>query len=120
MLTRASVWYGNSSIRVASDGFCAFEMWYIGDPIFRRTSHVHMLQGKSKLLLWVNHNKIITDSNLVNYSGSLKILKVKVSDWDLNVLHASLNIEGVDYWTYLKGNWETMDGVPWELYTGTF
>ena len=112
MLTRAKVWYGDREIRVESDGFCAMEIFYTGNAKFGRKVPLNIKKGSRKLLVWKNYDDVITDDAILYYTGSLKILRVKVIDWDLNIINASINIENVHLWELMKSDWDYLD--KWE------
>ena len=104
MLTRAKIWYGSNQVRLESDGVCALEIYYTGNP--KIITNFNYRQGSNKILIWNNYDNLFTDETLFIYTGRLKILRVKAIDWDLNIVNATLNIENVHIWDLIKSNWD--------------
>ena len=65
-------------------------------------------------------NLISGDVTLFRYGTPLRIVRAVFIGAERVLNYSTINIEGVDYWEYLKGNWETMDSVYWENYKATF
>ena len=104
MLTRAKIWYGDKEVRLESDGVCALEIYYTGNPIIK--TDLRHKQGSRKILIWNNYDDLFIDETLFSYGGKLKILRVTAIDWGLNIVNASLNIENVHLWELIKSDWD--------------
>ena len=104
MLTRAKIWYGDREVRLESDGVCALEIYYTGNP--RIKTDLQYKQGSRKILIWNNYDDLFIDETLFSYGGKLKILRVQAIDWDLNIVSAELNIENVHLWELIKSDWD--------------
>tara|TARA_Y100000296_G_scaffold76977_1_gene98111 strand:- start:95 stop:445 length:351 start_codon:yes stop_codon:yes gene_type:complete len=104
MLTRAKIWYGDREVRLESDGVCALEIYYTGNP--RIKTDLQYKQGSRKILIWNNYDDLFIDETLFSYGGKLKILRVTAIDWGLNIVNASLNIENVHLWELIKSDWD--------------
>ena len=104
MLTRAKIWYGDKEVRLESDGVCALEIYYMGNP--RIKNDFQYKQGPRKILIWNDYDNLFTDETLFTYTGGLKILRVQAIDWDLNTVRATLNIENVHLWELIKSDWD--------------
>ena len=104
MLTTAKIWYGDKEVRLESDGVCALEIYYIGNPIIK--TDLQYKRGSRKILFWNDYDNLFMDETLFSYGGKLKILRVKAIDWDLNTVSAELNIENVHIWELIKSDWD--------------
>ena len=104
MLTTAKIWYGDKEVRLESDGVCALEIYYIGNPII--ITDLQYKRGLRKILIWNNYDNLFTNETLFTYVGKLKILQVQAIDWDLNTVRVELNIENVHIWELIKSNWD--------------
>ncbi len=104
MLTRAKIWYGDRNVRLESDGVCALEIYYTGNPIIK--TDLQYKRGSRKILIWNDYENLFADEVLFTYEGKLKILRVKAIDWDLNIVNATLNIENVHIWELINSDWD--------------
>jgi len=104
MLTTAKIWYGDSEVRFESDGACALEIYYTGNP--RINTNLKHKKGSRKILIWNDYDNLFTNETLFTYVGKLKILRVKAIDWDLNIVSAELNIENVHLWDLINSDWD--------------
>ena len=72
-------------------------------------------------MLFTKGNNLITGNvDLFNYSRKLRIIIAQVVNAKGAVREINVNIEGVDYWRLLKGNYSTMDTVRWNNMKGVF
>ena len=79
------------------------------------------IAGNNKIVLYTEGDDLISgDASLFRYNTSLKVYRAEVIGAEESLRYANINIEGVDYWEYLKGNWETMTSVHWGNYRATF
>ena len=104
MLATAKIWYGDGDVRLESDGACALEIYYVGNPIIETDLQYKI--GPHKILIWTDYDNLFTDETLFNYTGKLKIIRVQAIGWDLNTVNATLNIENVHYWELIKSDWD--------------
>ena len=106
MISTAKIWYGDREVRLESDGACALEISFMGDPKCVVNRKFNYRLGSNKLLLWANYQETYTDEILFTYAGKLKILRVVAIDWDLNTINATLNIENVHLWDLINSDWD--------------
>ena len=106
MITTAKIWYGDRDVRLESDGVCALEIFFTGNPVCTVNRKFNYKLGSRKLLLWADYQETYTNETLFTYVGKLKILRVKAIDWDLNIVSAKLNIENVHLWELIKSDWD--------------
>ena len=116
MLTRAKVWYGDGNVRLESDGVCALEIYYTGNP--KISTELQHKKGSRKILIWSNYDEVFTDEALFTYYGKMKILKVKAIDWDLNIVNASINIENIHLWELINSDWDYLG--KWENFNRSY
>tara|TARA_Y100000310_G_scaffold324022_1_gene385305 strand:- start:1733 stop:2128 length:396 start_codon:yes stop_codon:yes gene_type:complete len=116
MITFAKIWYGDNIVSIESDGACAVELYYKGEP-YMSTILNHRI-GENKILIWNEYDKTFPDGRLFTYGGSLKIIRATAIDWDLNTVIAKLTIENIHLWPLMKGDWATSG--KWDSYRRGF
>ena len=122
-ISYGSLFYGNKEVRVKSNGsimaivlYCKNVPRLISPPRGWKS-----VVGNNKIVLYTEGDNLISgDISLFRYQTSLRIDKAEVIGAEEKMYPFGIEIEGVDYWEYLKGNWETMDAVHWENYKNTF
>lgn len=116
MLTKAKIWYGDGEVRLESDGVCALEIIFEGNPKIR-TSFKYK-KGLRKFLLWNDYDEVFTDETLFKYQGKMKILRVLTMDWDLTQVSAQINIENVHLWELMRSDWDYLG--KWENFNRSY
>ena len=118
-----NLYYGNKEVRVESNGSIMAVVLYCRN-VPRLVSSPRgwkAITGNNKIVLYTEgDNLILGDTSLFHYNTSLRVYRAEIIGAEESLHYANINIEGVDYWEYLKGNWETMDSVYWENYKATF
>ena len=117
------LFYGDNKVRIESNGdVMAIALYCRNVP-----KNLSVLQGweciynKNKIVLYTENNNLINEEvELFNYTSSLRIYKAEVIGANKEIIRPSINLEGLDYWRLLEGNWETMDSVHWENYKGVY
>ena len=122
-ISYVNLYYGNKEVRVESNGsimaivLSCRNMSKVSSPI----KGWKTITGNSKVVLYTEGDKLISgDVSLFRYNTSLRVYRAEVIGAEEKLHYAKISIEGVDYWEYLKGNWETMDSVHWGNYKATF
>ena len=122
-ISYVKLYYGDNKVRLESNGhIMAIILQCTNAPrkILAPTGW-ECVKNRNKILLYTDGDNLLNGSiTLFNYTTSLRILKAKVIGSKNKVYSVDTYIEGVEYYQYLKGNWETMDSVNWENYKGTF
>ena len=122
-ISYVNLYYGNKEVRIESNGsimtivlYCKNIPRLISPPKGWRS-----VVGNNKIVLYTEGDNLISDDvSLFRYQTPLRVYRAEVIGAEEKLYPATINIEGVDYWEYLKGNWETMDAVHWENYKSTF
>jgi hypothetical protein len=118
-----NLYYGNKEVRIESNGSIMAMVLYCRNipRLFSPPNGWKSVIGNNKIVLYTEDDNLISgDVRLFRYNALLKIYRVEVIGAEETLHYASINIEGVDYWEYLKGNWETMTSVHWENLKGVF
>ncbi|MAH46745.1 hypothetical protein CMI37_13030 [Candidatus Pacearchaeota archaeon] len=122
-ISYVNLYYGNKRVRIESNGSIMAIVLYCRN-IPRGVSHPRgwkSIVGNNKIVLYTEGDSLISgDVSLFHYNTSLRVYRAEVIGAEETLHYANINIEGVDYWEYLKGNWETMDSVHWNNYKETF
>ena len=122
-LLYANLYYGDGNLRIESKGHI-MAILLSCKKIPKNIVPIQgweILQNRKKILFYTKGNNLISgDVTLFNYGTGMKVLNAEIIDSAGVKSYAKINIEGVDYWRYLKGNWETMDSVHWNNYKGVF
>lgn len=122
-ISYVNLYYGNKEVRIESNGSIIAMVLYCRNAP-RSTSSPKgwkSIIGNNKIVLYTEGNNLISgDISLFRYNTSLRVYRAEVIGAEEILHYANINIEGVDYWEYLKGNWETMTSVHWENFKGTF
>ena len=122
-ISYVNLYYGNKEVRVESNGSIMAIVLYCRN-IPRVTTSPRgwkSIVGNNKIVLYTKGDSLISgDVRLFRYSTPLRVYRAEVIGAEETLHYANINIEGVDYWEYLKGYWETMDSVHWENYKATF
>ena len=122
-ISYVSLYYGNREVRVKSNGsIMAIVLYCRNVPrLVSSPKGWKSVVGNNKIVLYTEDDNLITgDVSLFRYNTSLRVYRAEVIGAEEILHYANINIEGVDYWEYLKGNWETMTSVHWENYKATF
>jgi len=123
-LSDVSLYYGNEEVRIESIGSIMAILLYCNNTpkkILPPTKEWKSVIGGNKIVMYTTGDNLISgDISLFRYNSPLRITRAVFIGADRVLNYATINIEGVDYWKYLKGNWETMDSVHWENYKSTF
>ena len=122
-ISYVNLYYGNREVRVESNGsIMAIVLYCRNIPrLVSSPKGWKSVVGNNKIVLYTEGDNLISGGiSLFRYQTSLRILKADIIGAEEKLHSAKINIEGVDYWEYLKGNWETMDAVHWENYKATF
>ena len=122
-ISYVNLYYGNKVVRIEPNGsimaivlYCRNVPRLISPPMGWKS-----VTGNNKIVLYTEGDNLISKNiDLFRYSTPLRIYRAEVIGAEESLHYANINIEGVDYWEYLKGNWETMDSVHWENYKGVF
>ena len=117
------LFYGDNKVRIESNGhIMAIILQCKNVP-----KDLISLQGwecfysNNKIVLYTKNNNLINgEVELFRYTSSLRIYKAEVVGANKQIIRPSINLEGLDYWRLLEGNWETMDSVHWENYKGVY
>ena len=122
-ISYVNLYYGNSEVRVESNGGIMAIVLYCRN--IQRLVSLHVgwkyIAGNNKIVLYTEGDSLISgDVSLFRYNTSFRVYRAEVIGAEEVLNYANINIEGVDYWEYLKGNWETMTSVHWENFKGTF
>ena len=122
-ISYVNLYYGNKEVRIESNGSIMAVVLYCRN-VPRLVSSPRgwkSIIGNNKIVLYIEGDNLISGYvSLFNYNTSLRVYRAEVIGAEEKLHSAKLNIEGVDYWEYLKGNWETMDSVHWNNYRATF
>ena len=122
-ISYVNLYYGNSEVRIESNGSIMIIILYCRN-IPKSVSFPKgwkSVVGNNKIVLYTEGDNLISgDVSLFRYQTSFRVFKADIIGAEEKLHSAKINIEGVDYWEYLKGNWETMDAVHWENYKSTF
>ena len=122
-ISYANLYYGNNEVRVESNGSIMAVVLYcrnVPKSIFPIRGWRSVI-GNNKIVLYTEGDNLISDyARLFRYTTPLRVYRAEVIGAEEILHYANINIEGVDYWEYLKGNWETMTSVHWENYKATF
>ena len=122
-ISYVNLYYGNKEVRVESNGNIMTIVLYCRDMprVIAPPRGWKSMVGNNKIVLYTEGDSLISgDARLFRYSTPLRVYRAEVIGAEETLHYANINIEGVDYWEYLKGNWETMDSVHWENYKATF
>ena len=123
-LSNVSLYYGNKEVRVESNGSIMTILLYcrnIPRSIQPSIKGWESVVGRNKIIMYTTEDNLISgDISLFRYSSPLRISSAVFIGAERVLNYATINIEGVDYWEYLKGNWETMGSVHWENYKANF
>ena len=122
-LSYAKLYYGNSKVRIESNGHIMAMALYCKNIPRNLTlpEGWEAIYNKHKIVLFTKGNNLITGNvDLFNYSRKLRIIIAQVVNAKGAVREINVNIEGVDYWRLLKGNYSTMDTVRWNNMKGVF
>tara|TARA_Y100000310_G_scaffold335890_1_gene419046 strand:- start:563 stop:1207 length:645 start_codon:yes stop_codon:yes gene_type:complete len=122
-ISYVNLYYGNKEVRVESNGSIMAIVLYCRNipKLFTSPTGWKSVIGRNKIVLYTAGNNLISgNETLFRYNTGFGILKVEVIGAEEVLHYANIGIEGVDYWEYLKGNWETMTSVHWENFKGTF
>ena len=122
-ISYVNLYYGNKEVRIESNGSIMAVVLYSRN-IPKSVSSPRgwkSITGNNKIVLYTESDDLISgDISLFRYNTSLKVYRAEVIGAEGILHYANINIEGVDYWEYLKGNWETMTSVYWGNYKATF
>ena len=122
-ISYVNLYYGNREVRIESNGSIMTIVLYCKNipRLVSSPKGWKSVVGNNKIVLYTEGDNLISgDISLFRYQTSLRVLKADIIGAEEKLHSAKINIEGVDYWEYLKGNWETMDAVHWENYKSTF
>ena len=122
-LSYAKLYYGNSKVRIESNGHIMAMALYCKNIPRNLTlpEGWEAIYNKHKIVLFTKGNNLITGKiDLFNYSRKLRIIIAQAVNAKGAVREINVNIEGVDYWRLLKGNYSTMDTVHWNNMKGVF
>ena len=122
-LSYAKLYYGNSKVRIESNGHIMAMALYCKNIPRNLTlpEGWEAIYNKHKIVLFTKGNNLITGNvDLFNYSRKLRIIIAQAVNAKGEVREINVNIEGVDYWRLLKGNYSTMDTVHWNKMKGVF
>tara|TARA_Y100000310_G_scaffold159923_1_gene159607 strand:+ start:396 stop:1076 length:681 start_codon:yes stop_codon:yes gene_type:complete len=122
-ISHVNLYYGNKEVRVESNGsIMAVVLYTIHIPrLYSLAEGWKAVSGNNKIVIYTEGSELISgDVKLFNYTNHLRVFKAEVIGAEEILHNANINIEGVDYWEYLKSNWETMDSVNWEDYKAGF
>ena len=122
-ISYVNLYYGNREVRIESNGSIMILILYCRNipKLVSFPRGWKSVVGNNKIVLYTEGDNLISgDVSLFRYQTSLRVLKADIIGAEEKLHSAKINIEGVDYWEYLKGNWETMDAVHWENYKSTF
>ena len=122
-ISYVNLYYGDKVVRVESNGsIMAIVLYCRNVPrLISSPKGWKSVTGNNKIVLYTEGDNLISgDISLFHYNTSLRVYRAEVIGAEEILHYANINIEGVDYWEYLKGNWETMTSVHWENFKGTF
>ena len=122
-ISYVNLYYGKKEVRIESNGsIMAIVLYCRNIPrLISPFKGWKSVVGNNKIVLYTEGDNLISgDISLFSYNTSLRVYRAEVIGAKEESYYATINIEGVDYWEYLKGNWETMDSVHWENYKATF
>ena len=122
-ISYVNLYYGNKEVRIESNGSIMTIVLYCKNVprLVSSPKGWKSVVGNNKIVLYTEGDNLISgDVSLFRYQTSLKVLKADIIGAKEKLHFAKINIEGVDDWGYLKGNWETMSSVHWENYKSTF
>ena len=122
-ISYANLYYGNRKVRIESNGSIMAIVLYCRDTprLVSSPRGWKSITGNNKIVLYTEGDTLFSgDISLFHYNTSLRIYRAEVIGAEEILHYANISIEGVDYWEYLKGNWETMTSVHWENFKGTF
>ena len=121
-ISNVNLYYGNKEGRFESNGSIMAIVLYCRDipkniPTLKGWN---VVTGGHKAVFYTEGDNLISGNfSLFRYQKNPTIKRVEVIGAEEILHYAYINIEGVDYWEYLKGNWETMDSVHWNNYRAT-
>ena len=122
-MSYVNLYYGDNKVRLESNGSIMAIVLYcrnIPRVILSPNGWKHKI-GSNKIVLYTKGDNLLNgDITLFNYNTLLKVFRAEIISAEEVLHYANINIEGVDYYEYLKGNWETMDSVHWNNYKATF
>lgn len=122
-LSYANLYHGDKKVRIEANGHIMAMLLYCKNvpKTFSKPQGWECVYNKSRILLYTEGSNLLSgDVTLFHYTNSLKVFRADIIGAE-SVLHrAKVNIEGVDYWRLLRGNWETMDSVHWDNYKGVY
>ena len=122
-ISYVNLYYGNREVRIESNGSIMTIVLYCKNipRLVSSPKGWKSVVGNNKIVLYTEGDNLISgDISLFRYQTSLRVLKADIIGAEEKLHSAKINIEGVDYWEYLKGNWETMDSVHWNNIKGVF
>ena len=123
-ISYVNLYYGNKEVRVESNGSVMTILLYCSNlpkNIFPAIKGWKSVIGNNKIVMYTTDDNLISGNvTLFRYGTPLRIVRAVFIGAERVLNYSTINIEGVDYWEYLKGNWETMDSVYWENYKATF
>ena len=123
-ISYVNLYYGNKEVRVGSNGSVMTILLYCSNlpkNIFPAIKGWKSVIGNNKIVMYTTDDNLISGSvSLFRYNSPLRITRAVFIGTERILRTATINIEGVDYWEYLKGNWETMTSVYWENYKATY
>ena len=123
------LYYGNDEVRVESNGSIMAMVLHCNNPLKTLSTPRGWKStlGKDRIVLYTEWDNLISgDETLFRYKSSLKyrnpfkVLRAEVIGAEEKIYWAIIIPEGVDYWGYLRGNWETMTSVHWNNIKGVF
>jgi hypothetical protein len=122
-LTYANLFFGSKVVRIQSDGGIMVIVLSCSNPPkkLKPPSGWNVSLGKDKITLYTTGDSLISgEVDLFRYNTHLRISGAQLIGSNGVKINPVIKIEGVDYWPFLKGNWETMDGADWTRYKGEF